>query len=121
MGSLLWWTSCTTWQAGTAAAGCGTVDQEEEQEEEEVEEEEEEELSEIYQPLRQAVESRPSHARSLEVSEVEDIQDIQDIQDMEGLREHFQSRHGQTFHQSRQGGHSVTHAKYQGDDSQLTA
>ena len=85
------------------------------------EEEAEEELSEIYQPLRQAVESRPSHARSLEVSEVEDIQDIQDIQDMEGLREHFQSQHGQTFHQSRQGGHSVTHAKYQGDDSQLTA
>ena len=34
MGSLLWWTSCTTWQAGTAAAGCGTVDQEEEEEEE---------------------------------------------------------------------------------------
>ena len=83
--------------------------------EEEEEEEEEEQLSEIYQPLRQAVESRPSHARSLEVSEVEDIQD------MEGLREHFQSKHGQTFHQSRQGGHSVTHAKYQGDDSQLTA
>ena len=42
VGCLLWWTSCTTWQAGTAAAGCGTVDQEEE-EEEEVEEEKEEE------------------------------------------------------------------------------
>ena len=35
VGCLLWWTSCTTWQAGTAAAGCGTVDQEVEKEEEE--------------------------------------------------------------------------------------
>ena len=92
--------------------------EEEDEEEGEEEEDDEEELSEIYQPLRQAVESRPSHARSLEVPEVEDIQDIRD---MEGLREHFQSKHGQTFHQSRQGGHSVTHAEYQGDDSQLTA
>ena len=53
VGSLLWWTSCTTWQAGTAAAGCGTVDQEEEQEEEEVEEEEEEACTPPLLPQRQ--------------------------------------------------------------------
>ena len=72
------------------------------------EEEEEEEVGETYQPLRQAVESRPSYGRSLELPE---------IRDMEDLREHFQSQHGQTFHQSRQGGHSRTYAKYQGTQS----
>ena len=50
VGSLLWWTSCTTWQAGTAAAGCGTVDQEEEVEEEVGKEEEEEQA--CTPPLR---------------------------------------------------------------------
>ena len=55
---------------------------------------------EVYQPLRQAVEARP---------EVEDGE----IQDMEDLRDHFQSQHGQTFHQARQAGHSRTHGKYQ--------
>ena len=53
VGCLLWWTSCTTWQAGTAAAGCGTVDQEEEEEEEgEKEEKEEEEEQACTPPLR---------------------------------------------------------------------
>ena len=71
-------------------------------------EEEEEEVVETYQPLRQAVEFRPSYGRSLELPE---------IRDMEDLREHFQSQHGQTFHQSRQGGHSRPYAKYQGNES----
>ena len=47
VGSLLWWTSCTTWQAGTAAAGCGTVDQEEEEEEVEEEQEVEEDEEQV--------------------------------------------------------------------------
>ena len=58
---------------------------------------------EVYQPLRQAVESRPE----VEAGEVGEIQDMQD------LREHFQAQHGQTFHQARQAGHSRTHGRYQ--------
>ena len=55
---------------------------------------------EVYHPLRQAVEARPE----LEVG---------DIQDMQDLRDHFQAQHGQTFHQSRQTGHSRTYSRYQ--------
>ena len=57
---------------------------------------------EIYQPLRQAVEARPE----LEAGGEE-------IQDMQDLRDHFQTQHGQTFHQARQAGHSSTFQRYQ--------
>ena len=59
-------------------------------------------IGEISQPLRQAVEARPE----LEAGGDE-------MQDMQDLRDHFQSQHGQTFHQARQGGHSRTFEKYQ--------
>ena len=57
---------------------------------------------EVYQPLRQAVEARPQLGGEREERE-----------DMQDLRDHFQSQHGQTFHQSRQSGHSSTFGRYQ--------
>ena len=59
---------------------------------------------EVFQPLRQAVEARPQLGGEREERE-----------DMQDLRDHFQSQHGQTFHQARQAGHSRTYSRYQAD------